>query len=72
MTVRPGAAPPGSAPTPTGARASGDAAVPGADDRRTTLRGCGLMVAAMACFALEDALIKTLQGAVPAAQLHVQ
>ncbi|MBM2576434.1 DMT family transporter [Jannaschia sp. Os4] len=60
MTARPGAPLPGTAPTPL---PEGDA------DRRTTLRGCALMVGAMACFALEDALIKTLQGAIPAAQI---
>ncbi|MEM8851853.1 MAG: DMT family transporter [Pseudomonadota bacterium] len=34
-----------------------------------TLKGCGLMVAAMACFAVEDALIKSLSGSIPAAQI---
>ena len=33
------------------------------------MRGSLLMVVAMACFAVEDALIKTLGGAVPAAQI---
>lgn len=34
-----------------------------------TLRGAGLMVAAMACFTVEDALIKALSGAIPPAQI---
>lgn len=34
-----------------------------------TLRGAGLMVVAMACFAVEDALIKSLTGAIPPAQI---
>lgn len=34
-----------------------------------TLRGAALMVAAMACFAVEDALIKGLAGAIPPAQI---
>ena len=34
-----------------------------------TLRGAALMVAAMACFAVEDGLIKALSGAIPAAQI---
>lgn len=34
-----------------------------------SLRGAALMVGAMACFALEDGLIKALSGAFPAAQI---
>ncbi len=34
-----------------------------------TLRGAALMVGAMACFALEDGLIKALSGTFPAAQI---
>lgn len=33
------------------------------------LRGAGFMVLAMLCFAIEDALIKALSGALPAAQV---
>ncbi|MFO6463207.1 DMT family transporter [Jannaschia sp. KMU-145] len=34
-----------------------------------TLKGCALMVAAMACFALEDGLIKALANRIPPAQI---
>ena len=34
-----------------------------------TVRGAALMVAAMACFAVEDGLIKALSGAIPPAQI---
>ncbi|MEM7711257.1 MAG: DMT family transporter [Pseudomonadota bacterium] len=34
-----------------------------------TLRGCAMMVFSMACFAVEDALIKALTGAVPPTQI---
>ncbi|MEM7644774.1 MAG: DMT family transporter [Pseudomonadota bacterium] len=34
-----------------------------------TLKGCAMMVLAMACFAVEDALIKSLSETIPAAQI---
>ena len=60
------ATPPGTAPAPPAPSPTG----PDRDaDRRATLRGCALMTASMACFACEDALIKSLGGRVPAAQI---
>ncbi|UWQ20554.1 DMT family transporter [Jannaschia sp. W003] len=54
------ALPPGSAGAPLD---------PEAGERAATLRGCALMTAAMAGFACEDALIKSLGGALPPAQI---
>ncbi|KIT15886.1 DMT family transporter [Jannaschia aquimarina] len=55
MTALPGAAP--VPPPKTGG------------ETRATLRGCALMCLSMACFAVEDALIKTLGGTIPPAQI---
>ena len=42
-----------------------------ATDRRSNLIGSAWMVAAMACFAIEDAFIKTASATLPLAQILI-
>ena len=58
------------APLPTpGPVAAAPTAVPEGEDRAGTLRGAALMAGSMACFAVEDAVIKAMGARIPAAQI---